>query len=257
MRKICYTHYGNSVKLLKILFLFTIIFIIGSLGGVFGSQVFFPYLAGKHPFSEIQFIREAGRGTTIINRKEEVVVRENERLSEVVSKTLPLIVGVRSISQDTVYEGTGFILTADGLIATSNDLLLPKSLIEVVRGDTRFTGSIVKRDSVSGIAILKVEERSLPVAEFADSDIRLGELIFLLGVDIGEEGAVPYIETGAVRQKTDDSFGITINNLLFSSSGSPIFNIERKVVGLTLVRKGAVSVVPIQSVKDLLRMISE
>ncbi len=240
---------------MKKIFPIVIIFFIGSLGGIFGDRILFPYLAGRAPFSEIQFIREAGRGTTIINRKEEVVIRENERLSEVVSKVSPVVVGVRSVSGNTIYQGSGFILTGDGLVVTSNDLLLSRGLHEVVRGETRFTATVEKRDSARGVAILRIDAGNLPVVTFREDDLRLGELIFLLGAQISKDTLVPYVETGIVRKKEQDSFETTIDRLLFAASGSPMFDLEQKVVGMTLVRSGVVSVVPVEAVKKVMELI--
>lgn len=228
----------------------TAIFIVGALGGAFGDRVLFSYLAGKAPFSEIRFIRDAGRGTTIINRTEQVVVRENERLNESVAKATPFVVGVRSIAGDTVYQGTGIILTSDGLVITSGDLLLSGALNEVVRGDTRFTATVVMRDPVSGIAVLKIDAGNLPVVTFAE-EVKLGESVFLVGVETEKDASTFYVETGAVRKVAGGSFETTIGDLKFSASGSPLFNLEQKVAGITLVRKGVASVVPARIIGEV------
>ncbi len=231
---------------------FLIIFFIGALGGIFGDRILFSFLAGKPPFSDIPFIRDGARGTTIIQRREEVVVRENERLSETVLKESAVVVGVRSVAGETTYQGTGFILTGDGIVATSNDLLLPGAFNEVVRGGIRFTATVLTRDSVSGIAILKIDGGNLPVVTFYEEDVRLGDPVFLLGRETGKDTSDLSVDTGIVRRKTEDSFETTIESLKFSASGSPLFALNGKLMGMALVRKGAVSIAPAESIKGAL-----
>ena len=228
---------------------------LGALGGIAGERILFPYLAGKPLFSNIRFIQDAGRGTTIINRKEEVVVRENERLSEVAVKTIPLVVGVRSSGGEAVYQGVGFVLTNDGLIATSNDLLPSSARVEVVRNDIQFDAVVKKRDSASGIAILKIDASNLPVVTFRENEIKLGEMVFLVGAELKKNEFVPYLKPAFVSKKAGDIFETTIDGLAFGASGSPLFDLDGNVTGLILVRKGEVTVVSIKNVRELLTLV--
>src|SRR3989338_7545447 len=96
-------------------FLFKLIFIliIGALGCILGTRLLLPYLASKPYFERFELIRQSAGGTTIINKQEQVVIRENKAYKKAVNKVTPLVVRIRSQKGGkTVFEGSGIAITA-------------------------------------------------------------------------------------------------------------------------------------------------
>ena len=57
-------------KLIK----FGLIFVLGAVGGILGSQFLFPWLAGIGFLKNVDWIRQAGEGPTVINRPEKAEI---------------------------------------------------------------------------------------------------------------------------------------------------------------------------------------
>ena len=66
--------------------------------------------------------------------------------------------------------GSGVIITSDGYIVTNNHVIQNAEYIEVVLNDKRtYTAKVIGVDPSTDIALLKIEEKNLPVRPFASS----------------------------------------------------------------------------------------
>lgn len=219
---------------------FFLILIIGALGGIIFQAFILPYLATKDFFQRFQFVRIlTEREVHIHPPPDNIIIRENNALSEAVEKVEKSVVGVRAESekQGIVLEGSGLALTTEGYIITLGDLLpkgynfsffweketLPFKILEVDK-----TGSLVK---------VKLEKTNFPTLPFADMEkIRMGQKVFLLGV-IFENGQPRKIVNEGIIKTFDEDF---IRTNIFENSflaGSPLFDIEGNVLGLSLIDK--------------------
>lgn len=79
--------------------------------------------------------------------------------------------------------GSGVIITNDGYIVTNNHVIQNAEYIEVVLNDKRtYTAKVVGTDASMDIALLKIEEKDLPVIPYGNSDdLKVGEWVLAVG----------------------------------------------------------------------------
>ena len=116
-------------------------------------------------------------------------------------------------------EGSGMIYSQDGYIVTNYHVVeeaisdsSAKVTVMLSNGDT-LDAKVVGGDSVTDIAVIKVEKTGLTAVEFGDSDaIEVGELAVAIGNPLGEEfaGSVTVGYISAVNRKIT-SGGTTYN----------------------------------------------
>ncbi|MCC8152971.1 MAG: Do family serine endopeptidase [Tannerellaceae bacterium] len=85
--------------------------------------------------------------------------------------------------QPRVGFGSGVIISTDGYIITNNHVIENADEIEVTMNDNRkFSGKIIGTDPSTDIALIKIEEKNLPVIPFGDSErLKVGEWVLAIG----------------------------------------------------------------------------
>lgn len=177
-------------------------------------------------------------------------------ISEIAEKVSPSVVsiistipvadnfffGMESEQQGT---GSGIIMTADGYILTNAHVVSGATKIDVTLEDgTSHAASLVGADSQTDVAVLKIEAKDLPAAEFGDSSsLKVGDEVVIIGNPLGTEltntvqnGIVSYLDReisvdGQTRSFIQTNAGINAGN-----SGGPLVNAEGLVVGLNTAK---------------------
>lgn len=85
--------------------------------------------------------------------------------------------------------GSGVIIREDGYIVTNNHVVSNATSVTVTLNNNKtYEAQIIGTDPATDVALLKIEEKGLPVLRFADSDkLRLGEWVLAIGSPLGEE----------------------------------------------------------------------
>ena len=248
-----------------------VIFVVGGIAGVLGCQVFLPWLAGMPIFNKITWLREIREGVTIINKTERIVVTENEAFEQAIDKGQSIVVMVTAQRTEKIIsgkkvalakpeilaQGSGFIISSDGLIVTVGNLVPESTQKAIVSfGGKEAVGEIRKRDKNTGLVLLKINENNLPVLPFLEENLKLGERLFL----IGAKNTVLANGQSQVSRFTDLSIAKEISPALiidFSGKdigGSPIFNVKSEIVGMNLIdANGQGKIVVASQIKDLMR----
>jgi serine protease Do len=135
-------------------------------------------------------------------------------------------------------EGSGFIVSSDGLILTNAHVVNGAKEVTVRLTDRReYNAKVVGVDTKSDIAVIRIDAKSLPTVKVGDSrNIRVGEWVLAIGAPFGfansatagivsalgrtlpDSGYVPFIQTD-----------VPINP---GNSGGPLFNMRGEVVGI-------------------------
>ena len=141
--------------------------------------------------------------------------------------------------------GTGVIFTEDGYILTNYHVVEGGSdcYIALDTGAS-YQASYVAGDPVNDLAVLKVDARDLPAAEFGDSeDLEVGDTVYAIGNPLGYEllGTMTDGIVSAVdRNVTVDGRTMTLiqTNAALNSgnSGGPLINDYGQVVGLNVIK---------------------
>lgn len=217
-------------KILNIL----LIFVAGSLGGIWAQVALLPYLTGSSFFD----------GEVILNPTQTITVQENVALTQAIERVGKTVVEVRAKTTDgKILEGTGLAVTSDGLIVTLAELVPPGADFYFNVDGEWPTWQILKRDVKNNLALVKLNKSGLRTAGFADfRKIEIGERVFLLGVMRISTSTNTFIDDGIVSYFTENSVATNIRQT--RAAGTPLFNISGEVVGLnTIDAQGRVSAI--------------
>ena len=136
-------------------------------------------------------------------------------------------------------KGSGFIISRDGYILTSNHLVGEAEKVEVELANGRkFTTKDIKADPDSDVAVIKIDASNLSYLELADSDaLEVGEWVLAIGnpFDLSHTvtaGIVSAKGRSRVGLATFEDFIQTDAAINFGNSGGPLINIDGKVVGI-------------------------
>ncbi|MBQ2961233.1 MAG: trypsin-like peptidase domain-containing protein [Oscillospiraceae bacterium] len=164
-----------------------------------------------------------------------------QELYEKCAKYTVSIMGYKT-GEDGYFWGTGVILSENGLIVTNSHIISDCDTATVVLHDDReFEAKLVGFDSISDVAVLKIEAKGLPAAEFGDSaGLMVGDRVAAIGNPLGEEfrmtltdGIVSAIERGIDYNGHSMSLIQTNTALNEGNSGGALFNMYGQVIGIT------------------------
>ncbi|WP_246026691.1 DegQ family serine endoprotease [Paracoccus luteus] len=134
--------------------------------------------------------------------------------------------------------GSGFVVSAEGLIVTNNHVIDGADEIEVeFQSGARLPAKVIGTDATTDVAVLKVEaDNPLPFVTFGDSDqARVGDWVLALGNPLGQGFSA---SSGIISAKaraltgTYDDFIQTDAAINRGNSGGPLFNLAGEVIGV-------------------------
>lgn len=211
---------------------------------------------------------DSNKSETVTNNgtKYEITQVENPvvAIADVAGKSV-VGVTVRSVS-NTVFggtstsdsEGSGIIYTADGYIVTNYHVIenaisnqsISKVYVTLPNSDEEIEASIIGVDSVTDIAVIKIQKEGLSAATFDDSNnLKVGELVVAIGNPLGRElaGSITVGYVSALN-RTLTSNGRTYKLLQTDAainpgnSGGALVSSSGKVIGINTVKIGATDV---------------
>lgn len=165
---------------------------------------------------------------------------------ETVGGAQPIRQGMRGPVEESfrVADGptTGLILTSDGLIlASSFNFARDPSIITVrLHDDRRFVATLLARDQIRRLALLRIEAEDLPAAKWVTpKEIQVGQYAIACGYGLG--GSQPFASLGIVSAVGRRS-GIAIQTDAKTSPinyGGPLIDMQGHVLGLIVPIAGA------------------
>jgi S1-C subfamily serine protease len=145
--------------------------------------------------------------------------------------------------------GSGFVLSADGYIATNNHVVDGATNITVDFHDgTTVTAKVVAADPNSDLAVLKVDRTGLtPLPIGSSSGLEVGDQLVAIGNALDLSGG-PTVTTGIVSatgRSLSEENGVTLTNMIQTdtainpgNSGGPLLNMAGQVVGINTAVAG-------------------
>lgn len=144
--------------------------------------------------------------------------------------------------------GSGFIVSPDGYIITSNHVVAERDADYTViyEPNKTYPAKVISRDPINDVAILKINIKNFPYLELGDSDkIELGETVIAIGNALGEfhdtvstgvvSGLSRYITAfSGLSRHAEMLRGLIQTDAAINpgNSGGPLVNIEGKVIGI-------------------------
>ncbi|MCK9479814.1 MAG: trypsin-like peptidase domain-containing protein [Firmicutes bacterium] len=176
---------------------------------------------------------------------------------DIAKKAGPAVVGVVSkmttstffgMMQEQEGGGSGIIIRPDGYIITNQHVIEGASSVKVILSTGKeYEAKLIGQDKKTDLAVIKIEENSLPTAELGESSaLEVGELAVAIGNPLGQEfaGSVTAGVISALnrtmnvdgRQYTLIQTDAAINP---GNSGGALVNKFGQVVGINTVKIGA------------------
>ncbi len=136
-------------------------------------------------------------------------------------------------------QGSGFIISPDGLIMTNNHVVGDADKVTVRLLDGReFKAKVIGADPPTDVAVIKIDAHDLPVLALGDSDgLEVGDWVLAVGNPFGLSHT---LTAGIVSAKGRSGIGINdYENFIQTdaainpgNSGGPLVDLDGKVVGI-------------------------
>lgn len=135
-------------------------------------------------------------------------------------------------------QGSGFIVSADGLVLTNAHVVRDAKQVTVKLADRReFSAKVLGSDTATDIAVLKVDAKNLPMVHLGDPKaVQVGDFVLAIGAPYGfEQTATQGIVSAKGRSLPGDSYVPFIQTdaaVNPGNSGGPLFDAAGNVVGI-------------------------
>jgi S1-C subfamily serine protease len=186
-------------SLAKILLILLLIFSVGGIGGVYFDQQILPFIRTNKYLSRINFLKRSAENVTVINKTEQVIIKEDDSVNEIASQASNAVVNIISLGsqkdaaarliKSADQSGTGIIVTSDGVIATYRSAIIEKDASYKVLffNGASYDAKLLAVDEFSNLAFLKIEATNLTAISFSDSSsVRPGKKVVAIGNSFGE-----------------------------------------------------------------------
>jgi serine protease Do len=188
--------------------------------------------------------------TPAANQVSNVRIEESGAVIDAVETVAPAVVTIRTqaggLIGSTSGTGSGVIFNADGWILTNRHVVENAETVSVYLNDGRgFDGTVYGLDTLTDLAIIKVDATDLPVAPIGTStDLRPGQLAIAIGNPLGYEntvttGIVSALGRQIVASDATQTSAETLRNLIQTdaainpgNSGGPLVNSAGQVIGI-------------------------
>lgn len=251
----------------KLIFLIIIVvsLVAGMAGGVYGAL----NLTNRPGFQKL--FNHAGVASNNQALNQSIILNEDSAITEVVKKTSPAVVSI-VISKDVanafpffgqqdnqsgssiqqIGAGTGFFVSADGLILTNKHVVGDsRAQYTVITTDGKqYEAKVLVQDPSNDLAIVKVDISNAPYLGFADSGaLELGQHVIAIGNSLGQfqntvtTGVVSGLSRSIVagdRTGREQLEGVIQTDAAINpgNSGGPLLNIAGQVIGVNTAVSG-------------------
>jgi len=213
------------------LFLATLALILLSVTGCITPEVFTP----PPPSNATETIEPNWTFPTTYNQSSALL----PSFSAVVTKVKPAVVSVTT----EVAKGSGFVIDGEqGYIATNEHVVANAQNIEVTmdNGET-FPASVVGKDALTDIAVIKVDASDLPYTCLGNSSsLAIGEWVLAIGNAFGmglrvTEGIISGLDVAITLLSGEKLYALIETTAAINpgNSGGPLVNMKGEVVGIT------------------------
>lgn len=269
--------------------------VFGFLAGTLGQNIVQEYLPNFFNFSKDEEVMR------------QVIIQEDSAVTSVVEKASPSVVSIivtkdipkikrfffnRQLEEffnqyfDSSQEkdesqqiggGTGFFINENGMIITNRHIISdPEADYTVITNSgEEYKASILAKDPINDIAVLKIEGENFPVLELGNSDeIKIGQTAIAIGNSLGEFSNT--VSRGIISGLGRDVTAFSGNSLREEeltdiiqtdaainpgNSGGPLLNINGEVIGINVaIAQGAENIgfaIPSNQIRRVVEEVQE
>jgi len=221
----------------------------GMFGGVVGGALIVSLIAWGGIYRTPNSLSADG-----VNRTTTVTLQEDSAIIKAVEKVSPSVVSIVSTRNvrslfgnfEQTGAGTGFVIQANGLIATNKHVVSEQAKYTVLTADGKsYDAEVAAVDSLNDLALIKINALNLPVVDLGDSDaLKVGQRVIAIGNALGEyqntvtTGVVSAmgrsITAGGSDGASEKLEGLIQTDAAINpgNSGGPLVNLAGQVVGI-------------------------
>jgi S1-C subfamily serine protease len=206
--------------------------------------------------------------------KQPVTIDESSAIIDVAAKAGPSVVRIFTegvdpnsiVRQPESGVGSGIIFDANGWILTNRHVVAGTTSLKVeLKDGSRYDGKVYGVDTLTDLAIIKIDATGLPAATMGDSDgLKVGELVVAIGSPLGtfSNSVTSGIVSATGRRIQTD--GGDLRNLIqtdaainLGNSGGPLLDASAAVIGVnTAIARDSTGIgfsIPINIAQPLMR----
>jgi serine protease Do len=229
-------------------------FIVGGMGGAFMTNSVIPRVISWPWVAELDLFENVAERTTVIEKTEEVTVREDDSVETSIaqpSTTTVTIIFPKRVTGNTTEEEMvvpGVLVTNDGVMVTYREdgNILPTPRVAILNNGDKHEVDFLGYDSFTNLLFYKIKKSTnTPTIAFANSDdTRTGKKILLLkngltpnesaidfAVMAGREHIVNLAGATATSEKWEGVFGVT-SGVTVRFIGAPVISYNNEMVGI-------------------------
>ena len=208
-------------------------------------------LSATGAFDRTQQPASAPTTGTPVSARQPVTIDESSATIEVAANASPAVVRIVASGADgtdfgqipATGVGSGVLYESNGWILTNRHVVEGSGGLEVELKDGRtFPGTVYGIDTLTDLAIVKIEAGNLPTAELGDSEaLEVGQLVIAIGSPLGtySNSVTSGIVSAKGRSITTEGSTSPLNNLIQTdaainpgNSGGPLLDAAGNVVGV-------------------------
>jgi S1-C subfamily serine protease len=175
--------------------------------------------------------------------------------------------------------GTGFLISADGLILTNKHVAgvvnEKTSVFKIIlNSGKQYYAQLIGKDPINDLAVLKIFDKNLPYVELGDSDqLQIGSTVIAIGNALGRyqnsatKGIVSGLGRSILASDQEGNFE-DLDNVIqtdaeinLGNSGGPLIDLSGKVVGVNVAIDGSGTsigfAIPINDAKPVIRTVKQ
>jgi S1-C subfamily serine protease len=204
--------------------------------------------------------------------KQPITIDESSAIVEVAAKAGPAVVRITSDGVDpnaanipTEGVGSGLIFDANGWILTNRHVVAGSSKLTVeLKDGTEYEGTIYGIDTLTDLAIVRIEATGLTAVALGDSDtLRVGQLVVAIGSPLGTFSNTVTSGIVSAKGRAIQTEGSSLRNLIQTdaainpgNSGGPLLDASGAVIGVnTAIARDSTGIgfsIPINLAKPLM-----
>ncbi len=209
--------------------------------------------------------------STTVNQP--ITINESSAIVNVAARSGPAVVQIRTGGEvdpnaTTIPPqgvGSGVIFNSNGWILTNRHVVAGSTTVTVeLKDGTEYPGTIYGIDTLTDLAIVKVDATGLTAAAIGDSDgLRVGQLVVAIGSPLGTFSNTVTSGIVSAKGRTIQTEGSQLNNLIQTdaainpgNSGGPLLDATAAVVGInTAIARDSTGIgfsIPINLAKPLM-----
>lgn len=158
--------------------------------------------------------------------------------------------------------GSGFFVSADGYLLTSQHVVGDAKFVKVKIGSGReLLGEVLRSDAGRDVALVKTEAVALTAMEIASDEPHAGAEVYALGSPLGQQlaGTVTHGVFSSTREFNGHRWLQSDVRILPGSSGGPLLGADGSVIGIAtlVVDEGLAGInffVPISEAMSVLKI---